>query len=305
MSKKTYGLALALEEDNALAIFSGGSVDSLISDIEGEVNSIVLDVSTAKGRKDIASLAHKVSRSKTALDALGKGLVGEWKAKSKAVDAERKQVRDRLDALRDEVRRPLTDWEDAEKAREAAIAIEKEISEAYELAVSENDLFDRAREIERKEEKARLDEENRLAEIARIAREDKIKADAIEADRRDREEQAERERKAAEDKVIAARLAEENAIREKQEADARRVRELEEQEARIRKEHDDMEREQARLEEAEKAAAEKKAANKRHQASVNNRILKELIAIGISEEHAKALIIKVAKGQMSDLKVIY
>jgi colicin import membrane protein len=98
-------------------VFAPGGVDAILDHLERDVRSVTTDISTKTGRAAITSLAHKVARSKTALDELGKNLVADWKARSAAVDADRRRVRERLDDLRDEVRQPLTDWESAEKAR--------------------------------------------------------------------------------------------------------------------------------------------------------------------------------------------
>jgi hypothetical protein len=94
-----------------------GGIDSLLDRLERDVRAVRTDISTRDGRAAISSLAFKVSRSKTALDELGKNLVADWKARSALVDADRRRMRERLDALRDEVRKPLTEWEDAEKSR--------------------------------------------------------------------------------------------------------------------------------------------------------------------------------------------
>ena len=102
---------------SAVELFCTGKVDDLIDKLEKEVRSLVLDISTDKGRKEIASIAYKVARSKTAFDDLGKDLVADKKAECAKVDAERKKIRDRFDALKDEVRKPLTDWENKEKNR--------------------------------------------------------------------------------------------------------------------------------------------------------------------------------------------
>lgn len=95
--------------------------------IKAEIAAFIPDVSTERGRKDIASLAYKVTRSKTAIDAAGKKLNEEARAKINIVDASRRKIRDELDALADEVRKPLTDWENAEDARkeEAASDLKK------------------------------------------------------------------------------------------------------------------------------------------------------------------------------------
>jgi len=99
------------------AIFTNKGIDPLLEDIKKRVADFKPDISTDDGRQEIKSFAYKIARSKTALDDMGKELVSEWKSKSKLVDAERKRVRDAMDEMRDAVRKPLTDWEDAEKER--------------------------------------------------------------------------------------------------------------------------------------------------------------------------------------------
>jgi vacuolar-type H+-ATPase subunit I/STV1 len=97
----------------------GAAIDPLIERIEAAVRSHVSDLTTKKGRDAIASLAFKVSKSKTALDTAGKALTERQKSEIKVVDDARKKIRDRLDALRDEARKPLTDWEHAEEEKKA------------------------------------------------------------------------------------------------------------------------------------------------------------------------------------------
>ena len=117
------GSALVLPEAKSLAtMFSDtGDIEKLIKRIEYEARSHAPDLSTAKGRDAIKSLAFKVTKSKTALDEAGKSLNEERRAAINAVDAVRRIVRDRLDALRDEVRKPLDDWEADEEARVVAL----------------------------------------------------------------------------------------------------------------------------------------------------------------------------------------
>lgn len=108
---------VVIEKQNAMAVFTTKEqLDPIIEAIEKEARSLVPDVSTRKGRDAIASMAHKVARSKTYIDNAGKDLVAELKALPKQIDESRRIVRERLDALKDEVRRPLTEWE-AEQER--------------------------------------------------------------------------------------------------------------------------------------------------------------------------------------------
>lgn len=120
IEKETTDLALSPPAETALQVYQQpAGLDPYIERIRAEVTGHVPDLTTDKGRKAIASLAFKVRKSKTALDALGKQLVDDLKEIPKKIDAERKRMRDQLDALADEVRRPLDEWEAAEDARVA------------------------------------------------------------------------------------------------------------------------------------------------------------------------------------------
>jgi colicin import membrane protein len=194
------------EKINALEIYSEpGKVDPILEEITRKAKDFVADTTTAKGRAEIKSMAYKVSQSKTFLDDLGKQLVADKKEEIKKVDSSRKYIRDKLDALRDEVRKPYEDWEAEqerikEEARLAEVArIEAEqarikYEQEWEEAIAENIMFDRRKELERKEkqleaqlaEQRRKDEESRK-ERERLAREEQIRKD--EAARIEKEKQ--------------------------------------------------------------------------------------------------------------------
>ena len=120
--------AIALIEiKNPLVVFSTPQgLDPVIDAIEKEAKSLHADISTEEGRDTIRSLAFKIAKSKTALDKMGKDLTEDQRKLIDAVNAERHRAWDRLEALQHTVRKPLTEWEDAEKNRvaghEAAIA---------------------------------------------------------------------------------------------------------------------------------------------------------------------------------------
>ena len=98
-------------------VFLNGGMKPIVTDIAKAVSTFVADVNTAAGRKEIASMARKVARSKTFLENIGKTYVAELKKQPVKVDAERRKMKAYLDKLRDKVRKPLTEWEDAETAR--------------------------------------------------------------------------------------------------------------------------------------------------------------------------------------------
>lgn len=111
-------LALTVPEDRALAFFTTPeAVDPVLAAIRREIEGFSADVSTVKGRKQIAAMARSVASSKTYLEEVGKELAATQKEIPKKIDASRKKIRDTLDLWRDEVRAPLTKWEEAEEAR--------------------------------------------------------------------------------------------------------------------------------------------------------------------------------------------
>jgi hypothetical protein len=91
--------------------------DKLYDAILKKVDEHKPDVSTKKGRDEIKSLAFKIAKTKVALDKQGLALTGEWRENTKKVNATRTKIEERLEALQTTVRKPLTDWENAEEAR--------------------------------------------------------------------------------------------------------------------------------------------------------------------------------------------
>lgn len=113
---------VVIEPTTAVALFTEGQgVTELLADIRKKASSLVPDVTTAKGRKEIASIAYAVAKTKSHLDGVGKELTAKYKEIPARIDANRKLIRDTLDALKDEVRAPLTQYEAAEEARVAAL----------------------------------------------------------------------------------------------------------------------------------------------------------------------------------------
>ncbi len=103
---------------NPLALFTDREQFSqFYKRVKEETDKHVADVSTQKGRDAVRSLARKVITAKTTLEKAGKGLVEEMRQQVNSITSVRIQMVDEMDALAKEVRRPLTEWEEAEKAR--------------------------------------------------------------------------------------------------------------------------------------------------------------------------------------------
>ena len=316
---------VVIEKKNAMAVFTNNDqLDPLIEAIEKEARSLVPDVTTKKGRDAIASMAHKVARSKTYIDNAGKDLVAELKALPKQIDESRRVVRERLDALKDEVRRPLTEWEAEQeriKAEEAMNALHAEALEMnikfdqelaakfeadHEMALLMNDALDR----EQAEKKAE-------AERQRIAREEEIKRLAEEKAKREAAEQAQREIDAAAAREREAILAKERAEREQREAAERAEREkqaaveaerrkAQEEADRIRREAE--KREQARLAEEKRKADERarREADVKHRKAVGAEVVKALMAnTSLTRDQAIEVLTAVKDGRIPHTGISY
>lgn len=316
---------VVIEKKNAMAVFTNNDqLDPLIELIEKEARSLVPDVTTKKGRDAIASMAHKVARSKTYIDNAGKDLVAELKALPKQIDESRRVVRERLDALKDEVRRPLTEWEAEQeriKAEEAMLALHVEalamnedfdrqlaarIESDHEMALLMNDAFDR----EQAEKKAE-------AERQRIAHEEEIKLMAAAAAAREVEQRAQREREEAALREAALKAQAEQAERDriaaeqKAEADKQAAIEAERRKAqeeadRIRREAE--QREQARLAEEKRKADEqaRREADVKHRKAVGTEIVKALLAnTSLTRDQAIEVLTAVKDGRIPHTGISY
>lgn len=281
-------------------VFAPGGVDTILEKLEAKVRASAkdLDISTPKGRKEVASLAYKVARSKTALDDMGAKLTEETRAFINAVNADRKKARDRLDALKDEVRKPLDDFEAAEaariKAHEDGIAalialsmfgvppdtdaIAARLEEAQAADTSGFREFTKRAEDAKAGAVAKLEailEESRKrdaerAELERLRKEAAERAAREEAERIEREKQ-EAAARAAEEARIAA---EEKARREAEEAERRAAAERERIEREAREKAEAAERERQRVE-RERAEAEERAAQAERDRQAAERRAKE------------------------------
>lgn len=316
---------VVIEKKNAMAVFTNNDqLDPLIEAIEKEARSLVPDVTTKKGRDAIASMAHKVARSKTYIDNAGKDLVAELKALPKQIDESRRVVRERLDALKDEVRRPLTEWEAEQeriKAEEAMNALHAEalvmneefdrklaarIESDHEMALLMNDAFDRVQAEKKAEAErqliAREEEIKRLAEEkAKREAEERHRAELEAAARREAEERAAKER-AERERIEGIQRAE----REKQAAIEAERRKAQEEADRIRREAE--QREQARLAEEKRKADEqaRREADVKHRKTVGTDIVKALVAnTSLTRDQAIEVLTAIKDGRIPHTGINY
>lgn len=286
-----------LERLTAVQIFELGAIDPILEQIELEARAEAakLDISNEPQRKAIASLAYKVARSKTFIDTQRKSLVSKEKKRLAQIDSQGKRIWDRLETLQGEVRKPLTDWENADKER--IKAHEDEIVNLRESAklVLQNwiivplaDMQAKLKTLEAYKrnweefknmgEQAELDAQGYLREA--IEKREYYDQEQIELERF-RMESEERKQKEREER--AAREATEKANRE---ADAKIARAKQEQEdAEARAKHAEAQRiaaeqaaERRATEAAERAKREQEEAIKRERQRVAAEAERERIA---------------------------
>lgn len=174
------------------------------------------DISTKAGRAKIASVAYMVAKSKVGMAGLGKNLTEEWRNRTALVNAECRRIETEADALKDEIRKPLTDWEDAEKDRVEAHEAALNIVQRYGIVPSGTSAQDIRWALEKLDEI--IEQKRDWQEFSQRAttatdRTRQTLTDAL---------LAAESREAAAAKVEAARGAEEERLRQEREAEIAR-----------------------------------------------------------------------------------
>lgn len=335
----------AFTPDNPLVVFqSQEQFDELLGKIRATVAAHVPDVSTAKGRDEIKRLAFKVVKTRTALDAAGKSLNESKRDEINAVDAQRREIRSQLEALEAEARKPLDEWETAENSRllhistttETIATLEADIHgdsasigraiESLQALELDADIFqDQLADAVAAKQRAlgnmssalerAIQAEADAAELARLRateheREAQEFARAEEArlaaETKDAEEAAESARQQAEQKRLDdIRAAEERAAEDARQAAAR------EAQAKI----DAANAEAARLKKIEddRIAAEKKAADEQaardadraHRSKIMKAAKEAIMALGVNEPDAKAVVLAIVAGEIPNVRLTF
>lgn len=322
--------------ENAPAIYQPGGLAPYFEHIKSQVSGEVPNLDTAKGRARIASLAAQVSKSKAAIEKPGREYLKHIKELPKKVESELREFVRACDELRDEVRKPLTDYENEEKARVQGHLNEVgKISELSELGADSEEIekilislesmkFDETvcQEFLTGYKEAAENAVNRLKERlesakaaeAQQAEIDRLRKEAEENARKEREERiareaAERERLESIRREERLKAETERLEREKKEAIERAEREKEAAEVRAKKElEESAERERLRIAEEQRKAQEedlKRQQDKALRNRVNREVFQLLVDAGIDKESARLVVNMASKGELGAMKIIY
>lgn len=208
-------------------VFTPEGMSGLLQDIETQVKAHVPVIDTDDGRKDIISLAYKVSQSKSLIVKTGDREVESAKKKVKAMGVLLKTAKTFLDDLRDETRKPVTEWETeqekikAEEDEKERLKIEKRVADLLavesivallEVAVMSDDEFDcllydktfEFNEAQKAKADAEAAEKKRLADekAVRKAEADRLAKQKAEQDAKDKALQKQKDDLAAQQRAI-------------------------------------------------------------------------------------------------------
>lgn len=303
-------LVAAVEQDTSIALVNVEAFEAWLHDQRAKVESLDTDVSVRKNREAIRSAAAEIRSKKAQINRDRLRLTGEWRDLTAKVNASGKDIDTKLEALATEVRKPLTEWEEAEQARVAECdRIISEISLAgvvtiddtsatvrergttiFNIAITEEQFGDKFEQASRAKAHAIDMLKTSLARLTREEEEraelERLRAEASEREAADAAKREEEERRARE--AEEARIAEERrAAAEK--AETERLARLEEQAAaRARLEAEqaaEAKRLQIERDHAEALAIERRA---REDAERSAQAERDRIAAAEAEREAKA-----------------
>lgn len=330
--------ALALvpitNKETVVEIFFSDGIQDKITAIEEDAKNYVADIKTDAGRKACKSKAASIAKQKVVVENAKKDLKADVLATGKKIDAVWNRIKERMDAARDLVRKPLTEYEEekARKDQEERDRIQREIEEedrkkkeeleARERAVAEKEAeFKRlederlAKEKAEQEEKERIEREARIAQEAKetaereakeaIERAEQEKKDAIAKAEKDKE-RAEMERQkviaqAKDDRIKAA----ETADRLKKEAVVKAEREKQAAIQEERQRQEKIKADEAERKRIEKKKADQLAANLNHIRKYNREMLEDFAKIGVSTKLGTEIIKASVGKQIRHLTVNY
>lgn len=308
-------------------------LEKAVKEYEAELSTAAIDLTTTKGRDEIKSRSAEFSRLKVKIEDAGKALTEEWRKKTAEVNAVKSEVSKAFDKLRDDARRPLTEWETAKKKRDDEIAAviakidNMALVAADASAQTVRDRLDWLSSLAIDEawfgafEPIAAGKRARVTETltAALSRIEQAERDRAELDRL-RAEQAERDRAAKEaaDKAAAEQAEKDriaNAATKAIDDERRRAQaEIDSANARadeIKRQADDAERariaEQRRKDDAEAA---QKAADEARQKDIEHRgkIMREAKEAimehgGVKEDAAKKIVLAIVAGSISHASI--
>lgn len=265
---------IVVDQERLQAFFSDGkNLDEAYGRIEKLAKGLVADVATKEGVSQIKSCARQIASAKTKIDNLGKQVVAELKKLPGVIDENRRNFRDKMEALQAEIRRPVTEIEEREAEIDRIKAVHQQLISADSATIKQNIEAVKAIALTAEKWKESLEKATKAVNGEINALETMLKAaEKREAEARELEELRKKQEEA--DRIIREQKIREDAERKaREEAEARASAEK----ARLEREKEEAERKAA---EAERAAQE---AREREEAARNSKEALERAAIGAQQ----------------------
>lgn len=253
-------------KENLLSFFrNGANLDGLYNVVETKARALVADVTTKEGVSQIKSTARQIASIKKRVDDLGKDVVAELKDLPKQIDANRKKWREDMEALQEEIRKPVTEIENRQAEIEEirathgklALSGSEEIKAAIETIDKIELTGDKWKESLEDATAAVTAEKGALEVMLNAALKKEAEARELEELRKKQEE--------AERIIREQKIREEAERKAREEAEARAAAEK----ARLELEKAEAERKAAEAEKAAKEALEREAEARRNQATAS------------------------------------
>lgn len=328
---KDLALLENINSETAPKIIEQQLLDALFEKVKSETITEVTDVSTAENRKRISELAMKVSRSKTAVLNPLQAWIKDIKQYPVTVTKVVKSFEQKMNDLRDEVKKPLTDWQQAEEDRvnkhQSKIEEIKKIGETADSLITSMTISgwkDFLSELEALKIDSSFEEFQPEALEAKKVSVEKIK-NRIARQQKEETQEAEMQRlrrlekeKIERDRELEIRAhAEAKAKKESEESIA--LKEREHKLALERAEKEKLEaderakqaaaNERKRIEEEQRKAQEealRKASDVAHREDIESQTVKDLVTlVGMLEGHARRLVESIKKGEISNITINY
>ena len=294
---------------------------SQIAKIKEENKSIVFDYEADE--KEARSHVATLRKSKTAVNNIHKEKKKFFLEEGRKIDAGKNELISEIDEMIDVHAKPLQEIKDR---KDADIELERKKVERdldWDMALDEDSLFNREREMKRKEdEHAKLEADRIAKEQAEIDRkaqidyEAKVQKEAEERAVKDHEESLLKEQQEKDFAIQETIRLKKQAQTDLENAEKKRlydierakfVAEEEKRQALAKQKADQEAKEKAELDriEAERVIAERKAKNLNHVKAVNNKVLKKVAPFCSSEQKAKDLIENLIKEKIIEITINY
>ena len=267
--------SIKVEEDYSVTVVNkasllnffkdGANLDGLYNVVQAKARALVADVTTADGVSKIKSTARQIASIKKRVDDIGKDVVAELKDLPKQIDANRKKWREDMEALQDEIRKPVTEIENRQTEIEEIRATHGKLaltgSEEIKAAIESIDKIeltgDKWKESLEDATAAVTAEKGALEVMLNAALKKEAEARELEELRKNQEE--------AERIIREQKIREEAERKAREEAEARAAAEK----ARLEREKAEAERKAAEAERAAQEAREREAEARKAQATAS------------------------------------